>query len=41
MLYLPLGFGDEDTDVDDEDCHPDPLQDSYSRHTNISLILED
>jgi hypothetical protein len=39
VLYLLVGVGDEDTDVDDEDC---PLQDSYAHQLdNVETVLID
>jgi len=37
VLYLPRN---ENTDVHDEDCHPDPLQDSYTHQLdNFETVL--
>jgi hypothetical protein len=43
VLYLPVGIGNKDTDVDDEYCHPDPLQDSYGHQLVIfeTVLIDD
>jgi hypothetical protein len=40
VLYLPMDVGDEDMNVDDEDCRLGPLQDSYAHQLdNVETVL--